>query len=182
MNSVGPVVGDGYRPGMPVVSSVGQGGLIGPQGPEGPQGIQGEQGEPGIQGDPGVDGVDGAPGEKGDKGDPGDPGPPGAQGDPGPKGDSIIENKFGIKAVGIVEGTQGQWIDLVPAGAKPEPWFEEAVVKIFRFKSECGTMDLLLGVPKHCKDWRMPEKSEEEMFRSRRQWKVISSNTLLDAI
>ena len=110
-------------------------------------------------------------------------GPPGPQGPTGPKGgDSIVQNRFGTRAVGITEGTQGQWFDLLPADAPLDAWFEECLANHFRFRSTCGRMDLVVGVPKHCVNWRIPEKSETQRKKAARLWKHISSGTLLDLI
>ena len=87
-----------------------------------------------------------------------------------------------MRAVGIVEGSQGQWLDLIPAGEPIEPWLEEALVKPFRFSSVCGTMDLIVGVPKHCEHWRMPHKTQEQKDRAAKLWAEISAGTLLETL
>ena len=141
-------------------------------------------------GSPALDGATGAtgeastvPGPQGEKGDKGDDGTEGPQGPAGPKaGDSIISNAHGTRAVGIAEGTQGQWIDLIPACAAIEPWFAECLVQPVRFRSVCGEFDLIVGVPKHCKDWRMPEKTTQQKERAVELWQEISNNTLLERI
>lgn len=161
-------------------------GPAGPQGDPGPQGEQGIQGDPGPQGERGVQGEPGPQGEigpQGPQGDPGATGPAGPEGPQGPKGgDSIVTNTFGTRAVGIAEGTQGQWFDLIPAGQALDPWFEEALVEPVRFVSTCGKFELICGVPKHCREWRIPEKTGEDKRRATDLWKEISQSTLLSRI
>lgn len=84
--------------------------------------------------------------------------------------------------MGILEGTQGQWFDLVKAGDPIEPWFEACLVKPVRFRSLCGQYDLIVGVPKHCEKWRMPEKTVEQSAAAKEMWREISQNTLLKRI
>ncbi len=144
------------------------------RGRAGADGIDGQDGAPGAPGADGIDGQDGAPGEQG---------PPGPEGPAGPKGgDSIRTNAHGTKAVGIVEGTQGQWLDLVPHGEPIEPWLEDELVEPVRFVSECGRFDLIVGVPKHCEHWRMPTKTPQQAEAAKAQWREISQNTLLARI
>lgn len=180
--------GDSGSPGIPGsdgaqgaqgVQGAGEQGAQGNQGVQGPQGFQGDQGvqgagEQGPQGYQGFQGAQGNAGETGEKGNTGDQGPKGL-----PGGDSIITNKYGTRAVGLVEGSSGQWIDLIPAAQTIEPWLEECLVKPFRFRSECGTMDLIVGVPKHCREWRMPHKSPLDEQNARKQWSLISRNELI---
>ena len=146
--------------------------------------VPGPQGEKGDKGDKGDEGTASTvPGPQGEKGDKGDDGTEGPQGPAGPKaGDSIISNAHGTRAVGIAEGTQGQWFDLIPACAAIEPWFAECLVQPVRFRSVCGEFDLIVGVPKHCKDWRMPEKTTQQKERAVELWQEISNNTLLERI
>jgi len=157
-------------------------GPTGAVGPTGPQGIQGETGPAGPPGETGPAGEAGPAGPAGPAGETGPAGNEGPQGPPGPKGDSIVQNRFGTRAVGITEGTQGQWFDLLPADAPLDAWFEECLANHFRFRSTCGRMDLVVGVPKHCVNWRIPEKSETQRKKAARLWKHISSGTLLDLI
>jgi hypothetical protein len=81
-----------------------------------------------------------------------------------------------------VEGTQGQWLDLVPHGEPIEPWLEDELVEPVRFVSECGRFDLIVGVPKHCEHWRMPTKTPQQAEAAKAQWREISQNTLLARI
>jgi hypothetical protein len=159
------------------------------RGRAGADGIDGQDGAPGAPGADGIDGQDGAPGAPGadgidgQDGAPGEQGPPGPEGPAGPKGgDSIRTNAHGTKAVGIVEGTQGQWLDLVPHGEPIEPWLEDELVEPVRFVSECGRFDLIVGVPKHCEHWRMPTKTPQQAEAAKAQWREISQNTLLARI
>jgi hypothetical protein len=159
------------------------------RGRAGADGIDGQDGAPGAPGADGIDGQDGAPGAPGADGIDGQDGAPGEQGQPGPEGpagpkggDSIRTNAHGTKAVGIVEGTQGQWLDLVPHGEPIEPWLEDELVEPVRFVSECGRFDLIVGVPKHCEHWRMPTKTPQQAEAAKAQWREISQNTLLARI
>jgi Collagen triple helix repeat (20 copies) len=162
-------------------------GDTGAKGPDGDPGTSGPQGQPGSPGDPGPTGATGPIGPRGPigptgptgpPGSTGDPGPTGVQGDQGPKGDSIISNALGIYAFGIAESTQGHWFDLIPSDAELDPKFVAAVVEPFRFRSVCGRMDLVMGVPRHCKNWRMPERSESQRQRVMAMWKKISEGRL----
>lgn len=63
-----------------------------------------------------------------------------------------------------------------------DPWFNECLSKHVRFRSECGQFDLVVGIPKHCSEWRMPEKSEEQKIRAQRLWSEISNATLLETL
>ena len=187
-------------------------GLRGSEGPTGAAGAQGEQGTPGNdgadstvpgppgpqgeQGPPGNDGADstvpgpqGTQGEQGPPGNdgadstvPGPPGPEGPAGPAGPKGDSIRTNHYGTRAVGITESTQGHWFDLVPHGEAIDPWLNAELMEPVRFVSECGRFDLIMGVPKHCEGWRMPEKTDQQQAAALAQWQEISNNTLLARI
>lgn len=173
---------------------IGPTGLMGPTGLRGPTGLQGNAGPTGAAGPTGMQGPTGARGPTGPMGPAGPTGvgatgaqgptgPAGAAGPTGPKlGDSIVRNKFGTRAVGITEGTQGQWFDLLPAGAPLDAWFEECLVSSFRFRSTCGQMDLVVGVPKHCENWRIPEKSEPHRVKVNRLWRHISDGTLLELL
>lgn len=152
-------------------------GADGPAGPAGPAGAVGATGSPGP---PGADGADGAPGADGATGPQGADGPQGPKGLPG--GDSIITNKFGTRAVGLVEGTEGQWLDVVMAGESLEPWLEEALEETKRFRSVCGGFDLVIGTPKHCSNWRMPYKTEEKKTTTMNMWRHISNGTLFEEI
>lgn len=144
----------------------------GPQGAQGAQGAQGGQGEQGSQGSQGPQGADSIV-----------PGPQGAEGPQGPKaGDSIITNRFGTRSVGLCEGTEGQWFDVVPHGAALEPWFEECLVQPVRFTSQCGKFDLVVGTPKHCNGWRMPRKSPEDAHRTMHLWKHLREGTLMESL
>lgn len=99
-----------------------------------------------------------------------------------PKGSSIATNQFGTKAVGLCEGTQGQWFDLIPADAPLDPWFEAALVKPVRFRSTCGEYDLVVGVPTNCANWRLPNKTLAEQQKEMFMWNKISDSTLIDYI
>lgn len=71
---------------------------------------------------------------------------------------------------------------MVSTGDPLDPWFEECLTETFRFRSTCGTKELVVGVPKHCANWRMPEKTHADMMRVRHMWKEISDGTLLDTV
>ena len=153
------------------------------RGSQGPAGNDGAPGSDGAQGPPGNDGAQGPPGNDGaDSTVPGPPGPEGPAGPAGPKGDSIRTNRYGTRAVGITESTQGHWFDLVPHGAAIDPWLNEEMVEPVRFVSECGRFDLIVGVPKHCEGWRMPEKTDQQQAAALAQWQEIANNTLLNRI
>ncbi len=148
----------------------------GDPGDPGPPGADGMDGADGADGADGMDGADGLPGEKGDKGDKGDQGDPGP---PGPKaGDSIVTNHLGTYAFGITESTEGQWLDVIPAGDPVDPKFAAAVKEPFRFRSVCGHVDLVVGTPLHCVGWRMPERSPERRDRTKKMWKKIAEGRL----
>jgi len=161
-------------------------GIDGADGATGPPGSTGATGATGPAGADGVDGTDGADGAVGPTGPIGPTGPQGPEGPTGPQGpkggDSIITNKFGTRAVGLVEGTEGQWLDVVPASEALEPWLEEALVKVTRFRSICGNFDLVVGTPKHCQGWRMPEKTLEKASSVMNMWKHITNGTLFEEI
>jgi Collagen triple helix repeat (20 copies) len=161
IGSAGPR-GDAGNPGVT--------GLLGLQGASipGERGIQGSQGPPGAAGD-----VTGPQGPKGPQGPQGPKGPDGL-----PKGDSIISNELGIYAFGIAESTQGHWFDMSPATTPLDPKFVAAVVEPFRFRSVCGKVDSIVGTPRHCKNWRMPERSEEQRQRVMAMWNKISEGRL----
>lgn len=170
-------------------SSSGLTNTSGQQGSQGPDGNQGSQGTSGAQGSQGPDGFQGSQGPIGDQGNQGPDGGQGPngnqgpQGDQGPKGgDSIVTNRFGTRSVGIMEGTEGQWIDVVAAGAELEPWLKECLITPIRFRSTCGLHDLVIGTPKHCANWRMPERSENDAKRVMSMWKHLREGTLVEHI
>jgi hypothetical protein len=152
----------------PVAGEAGQPGDPGPDGGPGPTG---DPGPPGPTGDPGgPEGPPGPPGPGGSTGEPGPPGPPGPTGDPGPK-DSVVETVLGIYAFACTESTQPWFFDVVEAGKMPEPKFMAAVEpRIIRFRSECGRLDMCMGIRKGYLGWRMPEKSEAEMRKAQQFW------------
>lgn len=180
----------------------GANGLTGPRGPTGPRGLRGVTGptgntgpigptgsDAGFTGPTGPRGIQGPSGPRGPTGSPagftgptgssGGAGPQGPTGPTGPKiGDTIVSNELGTYAFGIVEGTQGQFFDLIPANASTDPRFDAAVIQTFRFASECGTFHLCCGVPKHCKNWRMPNKTENDRLRTMKMWGQIANGTL----
>lgn len=176
--------------------SQGEQGAQGDQGNQGNQGSQGGEGSQGNQGSQGPQGDQGGQGSQGPQGDQGQQGPQGADstvegpqgpvGDTGPQGpkggDSIITNRFGTRSTGICEGTEGQWFDVVPHGAALDPWFEECLVHPVRFTSQCGQFDLVVGTPKHCRNWRMPRRTPEEGRRVMRMWQHLREGTLLEGL
>lgn len=172
----------GYGANKTVFSEPTTGGFDGNPGPDGgpgPDGNPGPDGGPGPPGDPGgPPGPEGPPGPGGSTGEPGPPGPPGPPGNdglpgaPGPK-DSVVETVLGIYAFACTESTQPWFFDVVEAGKTPEPKFMAAVEpRIIRFKSECGRLDLCLGIRKGFLGWRMPEKSQREMEQSNKFWSL----------
>ena len=173
--------GDPGAPGDP--------GPVGPTGPTGPTGLPGDPGNPGDPGPPGPSGPDGPPGPPGPPGDPGgppgptgppgdpgltgDPGPIGPTGDPGPPGpkDSVVQTSEGIYAFAVTEGTRPWFIDIVPAGERLEKKFAAAICEeTARFRSACGSFDLVFGVQNEYPDWRLPEKTGEQMQKARQFW------------
>lgn len=174
-----------------VTGGAGAAGATGPAGAAGANGATGADGNTGPTGAAGATGADGAVGGTGPTGMDGPAGATGATGATGadgiqgpkglPGGDSIITNEHGTRAVGLVEGTEGQWIEVVPAGQELEPWLNECLATRFRFRSVCGTMDLVVGTPKHCLGWRMPEKTHEHGEKVMAMWKHLREGTLLEA-
>ena len=164
--------------------------ITGPTGKDGDPGSPGFPGSPGVDGTPGVDGGPGPPGDPsttpgppggpgptGDPGPPGDPsttpGPPGGPGPDGPPGpkDSVVSTAEGIYAFAVTEGAQPWFIDVVPAGATPEPKFMSAITgEVVRFASKCGRFDLFLGVQADYPNWRMPNKTAEQKRKANTFW------------
>ena len=155
-------------------------GPIGPTGPAGHTGVAGMTGPIGATGSMGPTGPMGPTGQTGLTGNAGMTGPIGPTGPKG--GDSIVTNRFGTRSVGIMEGTEGQWVDVVAAGAELEPWFKECLITPIRFRSTCGLYDLVIGTPKHCANWRMPERTEQDGRRVMSMWKHLREGTLVEHI
>jgi len=185
-------------------------GNVGPQGRRGIQGetgVTGPTGNTGNTGPTGANGIsvtgptgptgnDGATGATGPTGEIGATGAMGDTGPPGPTGDtatcagvcdgyktlldSIRTNKYGTHAVGMVEGSSGQWLDVVEANEEPHPWFKECLIEVVRFRSVCGTKDLLIGTPKHCKDMRFVKKTPEQAEKITSMWNRLADGTLIE--
>lgn len=160
-------------------ASVISGDALGGLGPEGLPGSPGADGTPGTNGadgspgTPGTDGTPGSPGTDGTPGNPGDPGAPGPMGDPGPPGpkDSVVKTYEGIYAFAVTEGARPWFIDVVPADSHTEPRFTAATCgETARFRSICGRFDLVLAIQAEYPDWRMPDKTEDEMRKARNFW------------
>lgn len=157
--------GDPGNPGNP--------GDPGPAGDPGDPGPIGPNGNPGSPGDPGTPGNPGNPGDPGSPGPPGEPGPSGPQGEPGPPGpkDSVVRTSEGIYAFAVTEGARPWFIDIVPAGEKLEKKFAAAICEeTARFRSTCGSFDLVFGVQNEYPNWRLPEKTGEQMQKARQFW------------
>jgi len=143
-------------PGGP--GSVGPTGPIGPQGNPGPNGPTGPTGPDGPTGPPGPDGPEGPPGPMGD------PGPP------GPK-DSVVSTSEGIYAFAVTEGTRPWFLDIVPAGTSLEKRYSAAICEeTARFRSTCGSFDLVFGIQADYPDWHLPSKTEEQMNAAKSFW------------
>ena len=107
-------------------------------------------------------------------GPPGDPGGDGPPGPPGPK-DSILKLSAGYRRFAVAEGPMAFLIDMVPPGTSAREPFNEAVGgKCWRFRSECGGMDLLVGVRHDQRDWYAPEATEEEYRNHLHNWRALN--------
>ncbi len=92
-----------------------------------------------------------------------------------PKGDSIVKNEEGTYAFGIVEASQALFMCRVKAGEGPPKRFLAAVEPdISAHVSTCKQYILYIGVQKGCAEWNMPDKTEDEMQISLRNWRGIS--------
>lgn len=148
-------------------------GLPGAYGMDGLPGLPGEDGLPGTNGLPGTDGLPGLPGLPGEDGLPGSPGEDGLPGLPGMK-DSIIKLGETYRRFAVVESPQAFLLEIVPAGSKPNDPFNQAVASYFRFFSQDGQFDLLLGVRKDLATWYAPHATEKEYLNHVHNWKQLN--------
>jgi hypothetical protein len=145
-------------------------GPIGPTGPPGPAGSPGSPGDPGPPGPPGPDGPIGPTGDPGPIGPTGDIGPDGPPGPPGPK-DSVVSTSEGIYAFAVTEGTHPWFIDIIPAGGPLEKKFSAAICEeTARFRSTCGSFDLVFGIQADYPEWHLPTKTEKQMNAAKQFW------------
>jgi hypothetical protein len=94
----------------------------------------------------------------------GDPGPP------GPK-DSVVSTSEGIYAFAVTEGTRPWFLDIVPAGTSLEKRYSAAICEeTARFRSTCGSFDLVFGIQADYPDWHLPSKTEEQMNAAKSFW------------
>lgn len=144
---------------------VGPTGPVGPKGDPGPPGPSG--GPPGPPGDPGPPGPTGPDGPTGPSGGPGPDGPPGP---PGPK-DSVVSTSEGIYAFAVTEGTRPWFIDIVPSGSSLEKRYSAAICEeTARFRSTCGSFDLVFGIQADYPEWHLPSKTEHQMNTAKQFW------------
>jgi len=96
--------------------------------------------------------------------------------------DSIIPVGDSYRRFAVVEAPQAFLLEVVPAGNKPNAPFAQAVESYFRFFSQDGQFDLLLGVRKDLAGWYSPEASREEYLNHVHNWTQLNGKAKVATI
>jgi len=76
-----------------------------------------------------------------------------------------------------VESPQAFLLEIVPAGSRPQEPFASAVESFFRFFSQDGQFDLLLGVRKDLAGWYAPKATREEYLNHVHNWAQLNGQS-----